>query len=343
MTRVPPPSVQQEHTLRTTLVGVASVPADRRASSALSRSTLLVYVCLLAPPLGWVAVAQYRRARAANGRRDFYQARVLMADVRRWSWYTLSQVVTVALVAFGFALATANKHAVLHTFFNGHVLWTSLPEVLRGFRLNIELFMLAEVLILPWAFFVALVRMMPGKPGRPLRFLATLYVDFFRGMPAVIVIYLIAFGVPIANLPWLGKLSSFDLCAIALVLVYGAYVAEVFRAGIQSVHWSQSSAARSLGLTHLQSLRYVIAPQAVRRIIPPLLNDFIGLQKDTALVSFVGLLDGFNQSRIIASNSFNLSAVTGVGLVFVAITIPMARLVDYIAHRDATRTLRVSA
>jgi polar amino acid transport system permease protein len=133
-------------------------------------------------------------------------------------------------------------------------------------------------------------------------------------------------------------LSGFKLCVLALVLVYGAYVSEVFRAGLESVHWSQSAAARSLGLSHLQTVRHVVAPQAVRRIVPPLLNDFIGLQKDTSLVSFVGLLDAFNQSRIIASNSFNLSAVTGVGVVFVLITVPLARLVDYLTARDARRT-----
>ena len=257
-----------------------------------------------------------------------------MNSVRTWCWYTVSMLVTLAFVGFAASLLTANGHAVLRTFFDGTELRSSLPDVLRGFWLNVRMFLIAEVLVLPWAFLVALVRMMPGKPGRPLRIIAVLYVDLFRGMPAVIVIYLIAFGVPIANLPLLGRLSSFELCTLALVLVYGAYVAEVFRAGIQGIHSSQTAAARSLGLTQLQSMRHVVAPQAVRRIIPPLLNDFIGLQKDTSLVSFVGLLDAFNQSRIIASNSFNLSAVTGVGLFFVVITIPMARLVDYLRRTE---------
>jgi polar amino acid transport system permease protein len=322
------------------LLGAIISPPATSPRSALTPRTRAVYLLALAPPIGWVAVARYQGARAANKRGEHYDARVRMQAVRTWCWYTLSMVVVLALLAFATTLVTANGHAVLHTFFNGTVLRQSAPDVLRGFWLNVRLFVLAEALVLPWAFLVALVRMMPGKPGRPLRWLAVLYVDLFRGMPAVIVIYLIAFGVPIANLPLLGKLSSFDLCAVALVLVYGAYVAEVFRAGMEGVHRSQTGAARSLGLTHLQSMRYVVAPQAIRRIIPPLLNDFIGLQKDTSLVSFVGLLDAFNQSRIIASNSFNLSAVTGVGLFFVVITIPMARLVDYLSRRDASRTLR---
>lgn len=324
---------------RPLLLSSLKSPPIEHSVTALRRRTRLVYLGLLAPPFGWLAVAQYQRARAADRRQEFYEARVLMQKVRNWCWYALSMVLIVALVAFAVALATENGHALLHTFFNGTVLWNSAPEVLRGFWLNVRLFLIVEAFVLPWAFLVTLVRMMPGKPGRPLRTLAIIYVDLFRGMPAVIVIYLIAFGVPVANLPLIGNLPSFDLCAIALTLVYGAYVSEVFRAGIQGIHSSQTGAARSLGLTHLQSIRYVVAPQAVRRIIPPLLNDFIGLQKDTSLVSFVGLLDAFNQSRIIASNTFNLSAVTGVGIVFVVITIPMARFVDYLSNRDAKHQL----
>lgn len=317
----------------------ATPPSENqaRARSALSKRSALVYLGLLAPPIGWVAVVQYQRARAANGRGDFYETRILMDRVRTLCWYTLSMIICLLTALFFVALLTANGNAVLHTFFNGKVLAQSFPSVLTGFWINVQMFVIAEVLVLPWAFFIAALRMMPGKPGRPIRALATLYVDVFRGMPAVIVIYLIAFGFPIANLPLLGQLSSFELCTAALVLVYGAYVSEVFRAGIQGVHWSQTAAARSLGLSHLQSLRYVVAPQAIRSMIPPLLNDFIGLQKDTSLISFVGILDAFNQARIIASNSFNLSAVTGVGLFFIVITIPMARLVDHLSVRNARR------
>jgi polar amino acid transport system permease protein len=127
------------------------------------------------------------------------------------------------------------------------------------------------------------------------------------------------------------------LAILALTLVYGAYVAEVYRAGIESVHWSQRAAARGLGLSEGQTMQYVVIPQAVRRVIPPLLNDFIGLQKDTALVSAVGALDAFNVARNNASNTFNLSAVTGVGICFLVITIPMTRLTDYLVRRDQRR------
>ena len=128
------------------------------------------------------------------------------------------------------------------------------------------------------------------------------------------------------------------LAIFALTLTYGAYVAEVYRSGIESIHWSQTAAARSLGLSFLQTLRFVVVPQAVRRIIPPLLNDFIGLQKDTALVQVVGIIDAFNQSKIYASNKFNLSAVTTVGILFVLFTIPQARFVDRLLEREKRRT-----
>jgi polar amino acid transport system permease protein len=317
---------------------VADNSRDVAPRRVLGRRSHAFLLAALAPPVGWVALRHYYQARGAERRKDRYEARRQLARAREWAWYTVSYLVLVAVVLGVVTLLTANGHAVLHTFFNGQVLRSSFPDVLRGFWLNVRMFVLAELLVLPWAFLVAAARTMPGAGGRPIRWLAVAYVDFFRGMPAVIVIYLTAFGLPIAGLPFLGGLSGFELCTMALVLVYGAYVSEVFRAGLQSVHWSQGAAARSLGLSHSQSLRYVVAPQAIRRIIPPLLNDFIGLQKDTSLVSFVGLLDAFNQSRIIASNSFNLSAVTGVGLVFVVITIPMARLVDALSARDARRT-----
>ena len=261
-----------------------------------------------------------------------------LSRAREWAWYAVATAIVVLVLGIVVAALVSNDRAVIHTFFDGRVLRDSLPSVLTGFWLNVRMFLIAEALVLPWAFLVAAVRMLPGRAARPIRALTIVYVDLFRGLPAVIVIYLIAFGLPIAGLPVLAGLSGFKLCILALVLVYGAYVSEVFRAGMESVHWSQSAAARSLGLSHVQSVRYVVAPQAIRRIVPPLLNDFIGLQKDTSLVSFVGLLDAFNQSRIIASNSFNLSAVTGVGVVFVLITIPMARLVDYLTARDVRRT-----
>jgi len=183
-----------------------------------------------------------------------------------------------------------------------------------------------------------------------LRWLAIIYVDVFRGLPAIVTIYLVVFGLPLTDLPIISDIENVDfvvwgiqidqlfiLGVIALTLVYGAYVAEVYRSGIESVHWSQSAAARGLGLSEGQTLRHVVMPQAVRRVIPPLMNDFIGLQKDTALLNVAGVLEGFNVARIYAGNNFNLSSVMGLGICFLVITIPMTRLTDYLVKRDQNR------
>jgi polar amino acid transport system permease protein len=151
------------------------------------------------------------------------------------------------------------------------------------------------------------------------------------------VIYLIGFGLPLAHVPVLSQLSPMWAAVLALTLTYGAYVAEVYRAGIDSVHWSQVSAARSLGLSYGKTMRFVVVPQAIRRVIPPLLNDFIGLQKDTALVTVIGTVDAFTQAKIYASNYFNLSSVTVVAVIFVLVTIPQTRLVDRLIERDRRR------
>ena len=173
--------------------------------------------------------------------------------------------------------------------------------------------------MLVWALLVAVVRQLPGRAFAPVRMLAIVYTDVFRGVPAIIVIYLIVLGFGLAGVPPFDSLSRdaqlFWLSVLALVLVYGAYVAEVYRAGLESIHWSQVAAARSLGLSQWQTLRYVVIPQAVRRIIPPLLNDFVALQKDTALVSIVGVTEVLNNAQLLKNKYFNLSPVTGAALV----------------------------
>ena len=250
-------------------------------------------------------------------------------------------IVVLAIVAVTVIGAVASSWSdlkkVQQTFFNWTFLKDSAPTVLKGFWLNVKLFVVAEALVLVWALAVALVRSLPGRAATPARWLAIAYVDLFRGLPAIVTIYLIGFGLPLSGLPFVSRMSLFQLGVLALTLVYGAYVAEVYRAGIESVHWSQTAAARSLGLTHRQTMRFVVVPQAVRRVIPPLLNDFIGLQKDTALVSVIGLLEGFNRARIYSGNRFNLSPMVGLGLCFVIITIPMARFTDHLLKRDQQR------
>ena len=222
-------------------------------------------------------------------------------------------------------------------FLDGQIYRDSFPEILNAFWLNVKLFSVAEVLILPAALFVAVLRSLPGPVFFPLRALAIVYADLFRGIPTILVISILGFGMPALGLSWMPS-SQFFWAVVALVLVYTAYVSEVYRSGIDSVHPSQEAAARSLGLSRGQSLRFVILPQAVRRVIPPLLNDFIGLQKDTALVGTLGVVEAFNQAQIDTNATFNYTPYLVAATLFVLITIPLARFVDWLVARERKRT-----
>ena len=223
-------------------------------------------------------------------------------------------------------------------FFNGEVFRESLDVIPEAFLLNVRIFLIAEALILVLALVLAVLRSLPGPVFFPLRALAVVYADFFRGVPTILVIYLLGFGAPALEISWIPKDALF-WGVVALVLVYTAYVSEVYRAGIESVHPSQEAAARSLGLSRGQALRYVILPQAVRRVMPPLLNDFIGLQKDTALVALLGPVEAFRQSQIEVASTFNFTPYLVTALLFVLITIPLARLTDWLVVRDRRRQL----
>ena len=195
------------------------------------------------------------------------------------------------------------------------------------------MFMIAEVLVLALALLLAIVRGLPGPVFFPLRMMAIVYTDFFRGVPLILIVYVLGFGAP--GLGLTGVPTSVTFWGIAsLVLVYSAYVAEVYRAGIESVHPSQEAAARSLGLSRAQALRYVIVPQAVRRVIPPLLNDFIGLQKDTALVSTIGAVEALRQASINSAADFNYTPYIVAAFFFILITIPLARFTDWLIERE---------
>jgi len=213
----------------------------------------------------------------------------------------------------------------------------STPSVAGAFLLNVEIFMISEVLILILALVIAVVRGIPGPVFFPFRMVAVAYTDLFRGVPLILVLYMIGFGVPGLGLGVVSYLPDVTYGIIALVLVYSAYVAEVYRAGIESVHESQNAAARSLGLSRWQSLRFVILPQAVRRVIPPLLNDFIGLQKDTALVSVLGSIEAARAAQIYGASQFNYASYVVAALLFVLITIPLARFTDRLIARDKRR------
>ncbi len=222
------------------------------------------------------------------------------------------------------------------TFFNGQEFRASFPEIARAFLLNVKIFCISEVLILVFALVLAVVRSLQGPVFFPLRALAIAYADLFRGMPTILVIAILGFGAPALGLSWVPTSTTF-WGIVALTLIYTAYVSEVYRAGIESVHPSQTAAARSLGLSHLKALRFVILPQAVRRVIPPLLNDFIGLQKDTALVGTLGAIEAFNQAQIDTNATFNYTPYLAAAVLFVAVTIPLARFTDWLVNRDRQR------
>ncbi|MFL5950142.1 MAG: amino acid ABC transporter permease [Gaiellaceae bacterium] len=250
-------------------------------------------------------------------------------------------IATVSTVVFFAALTLLITHSpgwpeVRSTFFDWGQFKDSLPEVSRAFLLNVKIFCIAEVLILVFALVLAVMRSLPGPAALPLRILGIAYADFFRGVPTILVIAMLGFGAPALQLKSVPTSTTF-WGIVSLVLIYTAYVSEVYRAGIESVHPSQDAAARSLGLSHWQSLRTVVLPQAVRRVIPPLLNDFIGLQKDTALVGFLGSIEAFKQSQIDAAATFNYTAFTAAALLFVALTIPLARFTDWLVARDRRR------
>jgi polar amino acid transport system permease protein len=269
-------------------------------------------------------------------------ARVAADDVRQWRWYVVGFGTTALIVSFLFWFFGSSGGRVRTVLFNWHYPRAHLGDLAAGFWINVKISVVAELIVLAWALFVAVVRLVPGRAGTPLRWLAIAYTDLFRGIPALLVIYLVVFGFPLAHVPLfssLGRSSQlFWLAVLGLTLTYGAYVSEVYRAGLESIHWSQTAAARSLGLSHVQTLRYVIVPQAVRRIIPPLLNDFIGLQKDTALVSIVGVLEIVNRATILKGAYFNLSFITGAAVFFLVVTIPLTRFTDYLIKRDQSRT-----
>ena len=251
----------------------------------------------------------------------------------RNSIIAIASSLTVFLALASAIVNAPNWPAVQTRFFDMPRIFDSLPDLLEGFLTNVGLFLVAELLVLAVALVVAVVRSVPGPAFLPFRVMATIYTDIFRAVPGVVWIFVLGFGIPGLRIEGVPR-EPLLWGLVALVLIYSAYVSEVYRAGIESVHPSQDAAARSLGLSRVQSLRYVVLPQAVRRVIPPLLNDFIGLQKDTVLISFIGVVEIFRTAQIKQSGNFNFSYYIGVMLVFIVITIPMTRLVDWLVAKE---------
>ncbi|HEY3529833.1 MAG TPA: amino acid ABC transporter permease [Nocardioides sp.] len=263
-------------------------------------------------------------------------ARRASAAAREEAQIAMGYAAAAIIVAGLLLMAFANGGGVAHTFFTQSAWDKSFGEMIRAFWTNIWVAVVAQVFVLIFGLLLAIMRMLPGRAGAPLRLIALVYCDVFRAIPAIVTILLIVFGTPLAfpstaqwPLAWLG--------IVALTMTYSAYVAEVYRAGLASIHPSQSAAARSLGLSYTQTLRTVLVPQAVRRVIPPLLNDFISLQKDTALLSTASIAEVVLVSKLWESNLFNLSPITLAAAFFIVITIPQARFVDYLIDRDAAR------
>jgi polar amino acid transport system permease protein len=251
-------------------------------------------------------------------------------------------VAAVSTVAFFAVLVLVVVNApgwpeVRESFFDGQVFKESLRDIGPKLLVNVRMFLTAEAFILVFGLGIAILRGLHGPVFFPIRLLAVAYTDFFRGVPTILVIYLFGFGVPALDLSGVPN-SPFFWGVASLVLVYSAYVSEVYRAGIESIHPSQEAAARSLGLTRFQALRFVIVPQAVRRVIPPLLNDFIGLQKDTALVALIGPVEAFRQSQIEVAGRFDYTPYFATALLFVLLTIPLARFTDWLVARQRRRT-----
>ncbi len=224
-----------------------------------------------------------------------------------------------------------------HTFFSPLDFLRAVPQVWDGFQTNIKMMVVAEALVLVFALLVAIVRGLPGGAAAPFRVLTIVYTDFFRGTPIILVIFMIVGGLPALNIAGISDRSLFFYGVLALTLSYTAYVSEVFRAGIESVHPSQRMAARSLGLSYTQALRRVVLPQAIRRVIPPLLNDFISLQKDTALITVIGLTEAVAQANFYATDYFNYAGLTVAAVFFIILTIPLARFTDHLIKQRELR------
>jgi polar amino acid transport system permease protein len=262
-------------------------------------------------------ISDRRLARQAAKRRKQMRGQAVAA---------ISSVIVLGGLAI-WVLTSPGWPAVRETFFSWTVFRDSFPEVAEGFWLDVKLFVIVEIAVLAAGLMIALVRTSAGAALFPLRLLGTVYVDVFRGIPTILLVYLVGFGIPALQLTGLPT-DPVVLGGIALGLSYSAYVAEVYRAGIGSIHRGQRDAALAVGLTEAQAMRHVILPQAVRRVAPPLLNDFVALQKDVALVSILGPQEAFRIAQIIQGENFNYTPLIAAALLYLAITVPLARVVD---------------
>ncbi len=266
-----------------------------------------------------------------RGRRDFRSRRA-----RRSTGVAVVSTLVFAAVAVLAITSAPGWPRTQASFFDPQVALASLPRILEGLWLNVRVLVVAVVAVVLLGLVIALARTLRGPVWTPVRLFAAAYTDFFRGIPLIILLYLVGFGLPGLRLQGLPT-SPVVLGTIALVLTYAAYVSEVFRAGIESVHPSQRAAARALGLSHSQSVRLVVMPQAVRTVTPPLLNDFVAMQKDVGLISVLGAVDAVRSAQIESAVTANFTPYVVAGLAFVLLAVPTARLADWATRRATER------
>jgi polar amino acid transport system permease protein len=257
----------------------------------------------------------------------------------------VSSVVVVGLLVY-FIPRAPGWERVQTSFFNGPIFRKSFPDLLGYLWIDVKLFLWCAPCILVWGLVIAMCRSTRNPVLFPLRMFGAVYTDVFRGVPIILTIYLVGFGIPGLGLEgefnlWIvhGRWNSpYIWGSVALILAYSAYVAEVFRAGIESIHESQRAAARSLGLSQSRTMRHVVLPQAGRRVIPPLMNDFLSLQKDVALISILGPIEVFRRAQSIKDLTANYTPIVAAAVIFLMLTVPMTRLVDWYINRSRRRT-----
>jgi len=265
------------------------------------------------------------------------ERRLLRRRLRLRSTLIAALAVVVVFAGVGLLVITSpGWDRVRDAFFNGHHARASLPAIRDAFWLNVKMFLVAEPLILVLGLAIAIARGARSPWLVPVRLVAVVYTDLVRGVPTILLVLLFGFGMPSLRLQGVPNSPIFWATA-ALVVSYSAYVAEVFRSGIESIHPSQIASAEALGLGRGQTMRFVVVPQAVRRVVPPLLNDFVSLQKDTALASTIGVFEAVFVARDYGNYNFNYTPYVVVALFFVALTIPLARFTDWLQRRYAER------
>ncbi len=260
-----------------------------------------------------------------------------LARKRKSTLVAFLSTIAFALIAWVSLVNSPGWPRVQQSFFNVDTAIAALPAVLEGLLLNLRVLLYSAIGVLVVGLSLALLRTLRSPVFTPIRLLVKGYVDLFRGLPLIIVLYLVGFGIPGLRLEFLGRIPVEVLGTVALTLTYSAYVAEVFRAGIEAVHPSQRLAARSLGLSYSQTMRLVVLPQAFRKVAPPLMNDFVSLQKDVGLISVLGAVDAVRGAQIEVAQFANFTPYVVAGLLFVLLAIPTVRAADYITNRLAKR------